>query len=201
MQTIEIIGAVIGLLYLYLEYKANKWLWPVGVLMPIVYVWIFYQSKFYADMGINVYYFFASIYGWIRWNKYSSEKELPITRTPKRLVLPLTLIGTALFAAIAFVLIRVTDSSVPYGDSLTTAISIIAMWLLAQKHVEQWLLWVVVNVVSCCLYVWKGLYPTSILFAIYSVISVFGYFKWLRMMRASNNRVGEFIQTETGEVS
>lgn len=184
MQTIEIIGAVIGLLYLYLEYKANKWLWPVGVLMPIVYIWIFYQSKFYADMGINVYYFFASIYGWIRWNRYSSkEEELPITRTPRRLILPLTLIGTVLFAAIAFVLIRFTDSPVPYGDSFTTAVSIIAMWMLAHKHAEQWLLWVAVNVVSCGLYVWKGLYPTSILFAIYSVISVFGYFKWLRQIK------------------
>ena len=91
----------------------------------------------------------------------------------------------ALFAAIAFVLIRHTDSPVPYGDSFTTAVSIIAMWMLAHKHAEQWLLWVVVNVVSCALYVWKGLYPTALLFAIYSVISVFGYFKWLRMMRAT----------------
>ena len=187
MQTIEIIGAVIGLLYLYLEYKANRWLWPVGVLMPIVYVWIFYQSRFYADMGINVYYFFASIYGWIRWNRYASkEEELPITRTPRRLILPLTLIGTALFAAISFVLIRFTDSPVPYGDSFTTAVSIVGMWMLAHKHVEQWGLWFAVNIVSCGLYVWKGLYPTASLFAIYSVISVFGYFKWLRMMRAQS---------------
>ncbi len=187
MQTIEIIGAVIGLLYLYLEYKANRWLWPVGVLMPIVYIWIFFQSKFYADMGVNVYYFFASIYGWIRWNRYASkEEELPITRTPRRLILPLTLIGTVLFAVISFVLIRYTDSPVPFGDSFTTAVSIVAMWMLAHKHVEQWGLWFVVNIVSCGLYVWKGLYPTAILFAIYSVISVFGYFKWLRMMRAQS---------------
>ena len=187
MQTIEIIGAVIGLLYLYLEYKANRWLWPVGVLMPIVYVWIFYQSKFYADMGINVYYFFASIYGWIRWNRYASkEEELPITRTPRRLILPLTLIGTALFAAISFVLIRFTDSPVPYGDSFTTAVSIVGMLMLAQKNVEQWGLLFDVNIVSWCLYVWKVLYPTASLLAINSVISVFGYFKWLRMMRAQS---------------
>ena len=85
MQTIEMIGAVIGLLYLYLEYKASKWLWPVGVLMPIFYVWIFLQSKFYADMGINIYYFFASIYGWIRWTKTRSEdSDLKISHTPRR---------------------------------------------------------------------------------------------------------------------
>ena len=184
MQTIEIIGAVIGLLYLYLEYKANKWLWPVGVLMPIFYVWIFLQSKFYADMGINIYYFFASIYGWMRWTKARSENsELKISHTPRRDILPLSVIGTLLFAVMAFILVRFTDSPVPYGDSFTTALSILGMWLLAHKYVEQWWFWFFVNIVSCGLYVWKGLYPTSILFAIYSVISVFGYFKWRRMMR------------------
>ncbi|SDZ85693.1 nicotinamide mononucleotide transporter [Porphyromonadaceae bacterium KH3R12] len=183
MQTIEIIGAVIGLLYLYLEYNANKWLWPVGVLMPIVYVWIFFQSKFYADMGINVYYFFASIYGWARWTKHKPEGSgLPIRHTPRRYIIPILTIGTALFAAIAFILIRFTDSPVPYGDSFTTALSILGMWLLAHKYVEQWWFWFFVNIISCGLYVWKGLYPTSILFAIYSVISVFGYLKWKRMM-------------------
>src|SRR5690554_2849532 len=90
MQTIEIIGAVVGLLYLYLEYKANRWLWPVGVLMPIVYIWIFFQSKFYADMGVNVYYFFASIYGWIRWNRYSSREEQPAKRSSLSKFLRLT---------------------------------------------------------------------------------------------------------------
>lgn len=190
MQTIEIIGAIIGLLYLYLEYKANKWLWPVGVLMPVVYVWIFFQSKFYADMGINVYYFFASIYGWVRWTKHQTEgDELPISHTPRRYILPLSVIGSALFAIIAFILIRFTDSPVPYGDSFTTALSILGMWLLAHKYVEQWWFWFVVNFISCGLYVWKGLYPTSILFAIYSVISVFGYFKWKRIMKSETTDV------------
>ncbi|MDD3788268.1 MAG: nicotinamide riboside transporter PnuC [Petrimonas sp.] len=183
MQTIEIIGVVIGLIYLYLEYTANKWLWPVGVLMPVVYVWIFFQSKFYADMGINIYYFFASIYGWIRWTRNKINKNQPeISHTPARYIVPLSVIGIVIFGLIAFVLIRFTDSPVPYGDSFTTAVSILGMWMLAQKYVEQWWLWFAVNVVSCALYVWKGLYPTAGLFAVYSMISVFGYFKWKRMM-------------------
>lgn len=184
MQTIEIIGAVIGLIYLYLEFKASKWLWPVGVIMPIVYVWIFFHSKFYADMGVNIYYFFASIYGWVYWNRHNKneQEKLPITRTPKRFIFPLIIIGTLLFSFIAFILVKYTDSPVPYGDSFTTALSILAMWLLAKKHVEQWLFWFVVNIFSCALYAWKGLYTTSILFGIYAIISVFGYFKWKKMM-------------------
>ena len=188
MQTTEIIGAVIGLVYLYLEFKANKWLWPVGVLMPIVYVWIFFQSKFYADMGINIYYFFASIYGWILWSKHqkNNQEELLITHTPKRYIVPISIIGILLFAIIAFILVRFTDSPVPYGDSFTTALSVLGMWLLARKHVEQWWFWFFVNIISCALYLWKGLYTTSVLFAIYSIISVFGYFKWKKMMLNQN---------------
>jgi len=184
MQTIEIIGAVIGLLYLYLEYRASRWLWPVGVLMPVFYVWIFLQSKFYADMGINIYYFFASIYGWIRWNSDQKESTgLLITHTPRRFILPLSVIGLALFGVILLLLTRYTDSVVAPGDSLTTALSILGMWMLAQRYVEQWWLWFVVNLISCGLYVWKGLYPTATLFAIYTVISVFGYYKWKHLMR------------------
>lgn len=184
MQTIEIIGAIIGLIYLYLEFKASKWLWPVGVVMPIVYVWIFFQSKFYADMGVNIYYFFASIYGWINWSRYknNTQEQLPISHVPKKYFTLLTIIGLLLFLFIAFILIRFTDSPVPLGDSFTTALSILGMWLLAQKYVEQWWFWFAVNIVSCGLYIWKGLYPTSILFGIYSVISIFGYYKWKKMM-------------------
>ncbi|MDR0332320.1 MAG: nicotinamide riboside transporter PnuC [Dysgonamonadaceae bacterium] len=183
MMEIEIIGAIIGLTFLYLEYNANKWLWAVGVLMPVVYIWIFFHAQFYAYMGMNIYYFFASIYGWIYWNRNKSDKEkTKIRHISKRFILPLTVIGIAFFALIAFILIRFTDSPVPYGDSFTTALSIITMWMLAHKLVEQWWLWFIVNVTSCVLFVWQGLYPTAVLFAVYSVISVFGYYKWKRMM-------------------
>ena len=191
MQTLEIIGAIIGLIYLYLEYKANKWLWLFGVIMPVVYIFIFYQSKFYADMGINAYYFFASIYGWIMWtkNRFSEEKNR-ISHTPTRFILLLSIIGISIFALIAFVLVRFTDSPVPYGDSFTTALSILGMWMLAHKYIEQWGIWFIVNIVSCGLYFWKDLYYTGVLFAIYAVISVFGYFKWKRMMREEEVKVG-----------
>jgi nicotinamide mononucleotide transporter len=83
---------------------------------------------------------------------------------------------------------------VPYGDAFTTALSIVAMWMLAKKYVEQWWLWFVVNVVSCGLYVWKGLYPTAGLFAVYSVISVFGYYKWKRMAGEKPETMSMYIE-------
>lgn len=182
-EGLEFIGLFFGLLYLFLEYKANIWLWPVGIIMPLVYIVIFYQNKFYADMGIYVYYFFASIYGWYIWSKsIQKTDEVLISQLPIRYLGKMTGIFVVLFAVIAFVLIRFTDSPVPYGDSLTTALSIIAMWMLAHKYIEQWLFWIAVNVVSTGLYFWKGLDTTAVLFIVYSIIPIFGYFKWKRMM-------------------
>ena len=183
IDPLEFVGLIIGLLYLYLEYKANIWLWPVGVIMPLVYIVIFYQSKFYADMGIYVYYFFASIYGWYIWSKsIKKADEVLISQLPIKYLSKMIALFVIIFAAITFVLIRFTDSPVPYGDSLTTTLSIIAMWMLAHKYIEQWLLWIVVNVVSTGLYFWKGLDTTAVLFIVYSIIPIFGYFKWKRMM-------------------
>lgn len=186
MEYIEIIGAVIGLIYLYLEYKASVYLWPVGVIMPLFYIYIFFFSKFYADMGINIYYLFASIYGWIRWNKESKQsKETSISHTPSKYWGRLLLAFLILFSGIAWMLIRFTDSPIPYGDSFTTALSIVAMWMLANKYIEQWGLWIGVNVVSCVLYAWKGLYPTAMLFVVYSIVPIFGYIKWKQLMLLS----------------
>ena len=183
MEYIEIAGAVIGLLYLYLEYRASVYLWPVGVIMPLFYIYIFFVSRFYADMGIYIYYLFASIYGWIRWNKSASqEQSLAISHMPFRYWSVALLALSILFAGIAWILIRFTDSPVPFGDSFTTALSMVAMWMLANKYIEQWGLWIIVNVVSCALYAWKGLYPTALLYVVYSIVPVFGYFKWKQLM-------------------
>ena len=187
MDTIEIIGACIGLLYLYLEYKANVWLWPVGIVMSLFYVVIFFHGKFYADAAVYLYYIGANVYGLIAWRKslrLQAEKQTvdKIIHTPNKQILPLALVSVALWFVIFFVLRSFTDSPVPWGDAFTTSLSVVAMWMLAQKQLEQWLLWVVVNAVSLCLYVWKGLYPTAVLFAFYTAVAVLGYFKWKKEM-------------------
>ena len=189
---IEYIGVAIGLAYLILEYKASFWLWPVGILMSLFYIVIFFQSKFYADAGIYTYYLGANLYGLIEWRRNSqktAEKsiEMPITHTPKGKILPLTLIGLAIWAALWLLLSHLTDSPVPFGDSFTTALSVVAMYLLAKKHIEHWWLWVVVNLVSTGLYAWKGLYPMAGFFAFYTLIAALGYVRWRREMRGADN--------------
>ena len=188
---IEIIGAVIGLIYLFLEYRASVWLWPVGIVMSLFYVVIFFHGKFYADAAVYLYYIGANAYGLLAWTRSrrlklpdnsTDSNELPITHTPKKQILPLAAIAIALWGLLYWILSTFTDSTVPVGDAFTTALSIVAMWMLAQKYLEQWVLWIVVNVVSTALYFWKGFYPTGVLFLFYIAVAIMGYFRWRKEM-------------------
>ena len=98
----------------------------------------------------------------------------------------LTLLGIACWGVILFILLRYTDSTVAFGDSFTTAASIVALYMLARKYAEQWVVWIVIDVVCCWLYLSKGLYPTSILYGLYSRLAIFGYRKWLKLMNKNN---------------
>ncbi len=192
-QILEIVGAGVGLIYIWLEYKANVWLWLVGIIMPALYIYVCYKAGLYADMGIQIWFLLAGVYGWALWlGKTSCGKEgpgsgtegrLPVTRTPRRTWVPVMLAGIAFFAAISWILINFTDSEVPYCDAFTTAFSIIGLWMLARKYAEQWLVWLVVDVVTCWLYLYKGLPYTGALYGLYSVIAVFGYLKWLKLAK------------------
>ena len=195
MFWLELVGAAIGLAYLWLEYKASVWLWAAGIVMPAIYIYIYAQTGFYADMGINIYYLVAGIYGWAVWLRRGDDgKILPITHTPRRKIASLATVGVIAWAVILFVLLHYTDSTVPYGDSFTTAASIVALYMLARKYAEQWLVWIVVDVVCCWLYVSKGLYPTAALYGLYTLLAIFGYCKWLKLMNKNENK-DETIQT------
>ena len=184
-MALEIIGTLIGLVYLWLEYRASIYLWIASIIMPAVYLFVYYDAGLYADFGINIYYLLAAVYGWWVWkygNKEKQGEELPITRMPRgkwKMAAAMYLVFQLL---IAWVLIRYTDSNVPWCDAFTTALSMVAMWMLARKYLEQWLVWRVVDVVSVALYLYKGLFFTAGLYALYAIIAVYGYWNWKNMM-------------------
>lgn len=186
-QYLEGLGALAGLIYLWLEYKASIYLWIVGVVMSAIYVFVYYEAGLYADFGINIYYFLAAAYGWFNW-KYGCGKgdglqsELAISHMPLRICLPLATVFVFTLLLIAWLLMGFTNSDVPWPDSFTTALSIVGIWMLARKYVEQWLVWIVVDVVCCGLYVYKELYFTAGLYGLYALIAIGGYKKWIRMM-------------------
>lgn len=188
---LEIVGTIIGLIYLYYEYKAHRLLWVMGIIMPAVSVAVYYNAGLYADMGINIYYIIAGIYGFVVWsykNKRRRTVELPISHAPLRYFLPLLLITLVLWVAIYFLLTHYTDSNVPTWDALTTAISVTAMWMLARKYIEQWWLWIVVDVISVGLYIYKGIYLYAALYALYVVVAVMGYKNWIKLMNNERNQ-------------
>ena len=182
---IEVLGVVTGLVYVVLEVRQNKLLWPLGLLTSAAYVYIFFQGKFYADMGLQIYYVLISIYGWYYWSKgarKSEKKELPVVRIHSRQLTILILAVGVFWLLIYFILFHYTDSTVPAGDSFTTALAIVATWMLARKILQHWILWIIANVVSVILYIYKGLYPTVILYLVYAGMSVVGYYEWKKSM-------------------
>ena len=180
---VEVLGVVVSVLYLWFSIRQNILLWPTGIISALLYMVVFFQSKFYADMGLNGYYFFISIYGWFLWRKGDGDKDhrRPVSRINRRLVLILVPVTILIFLGIGVILDRYTDSPIPYWDALTTAMSFTATWMLARKILEHWILWIIVDVISMCLYLYRGLYPTMILFAIYTIMAVVGYREWKKV--------------------
>lgn len=188
---VEALGVVFSILYLYFSIRQNILLWPMGIISALLYIVVFFQSKFYADMSLNAYYFFISIYGWIVWKRGRSRSgnKMPISRIGLKLGVILLLITAAVFFATGMILSRYTDSPIPFWDAFTTAVSFTATWMLARKILEHWILWIVVDSVSLGLYLYRGLYPTLGLFAIYTIMAVVGFIEWKK--EYSRNMIAE----------
>ena len=167
---LQIAGVVLGLLYLWLEYRADIRLWVVGLIMPLVHGALYYKAGLYADCSMQAYYVLAGLYGWIVWHNAPRRKAAAdrIGHTPLRQAAGLIAVY----------------STVPFWDAMTTAGSIVAMWMLSRKYVEQWLVWLAVDLVTVGLYLYKGIPLTAGLYALYSALAVAGYLRWKAKMRA-----------------
>ncbi|MDE6437054.1 MAG: nicotinamide riboside transporter PnuC [Muribaculaceae bacterium] len=185
-MVIEIIGFLLGLLYLWWEYHADRRMWIVGLVMPCISMWVYYTKGLYADFAMNIYYLVMALYGFTAWSRHlkKDKPELPIRHMSGRVILGTLGAFIPVYALIAAWLVFLTDSNVPYADAFTTAMSIVATWALARKYIEQWIMWVLVDAVCTGLYIYKGIYFYSALYAIYTVVAILGYRKWLKLMTA-----------------
>lgn len=176
---IELTASILGLLYIYFSIKQNVLLWLFGILTSALYIYVYFDSKLYADMSLQFYYLFISIYGWYYWinGKSDNKTELKVTYTDKNSALMLFAVTLAIFFVYAIVL-KLTDSTIIYWDSFTTAAGITATWMLVKKKIEQWIIWIIVDAVSAVMYFHKELYSTLVLFVIYTVLAVAGYYRW-----------------------
>ena len=180
----DILGTLTGLIYVYQEYKASIYLWITGIIMPVIYIFVYYEAGLFADFGMSIYYTLAAIYGFVAWKLFSNKehKEVPITHIPQRYILPTIIAFCALWVGIYLILIHFTNSNVPILDSLGNALSIIGLWALARKYLEQWWIWIVADIELSLLYLYKDLFFTGGLYILYVIISFAGICKWKKIM-------------------
>ena len=188
---IEVFGAVAGIVYVFLEIRANIWLWPVGIITSSIYVWVFFNGKLYADMSLQIYYVIISILGWFWWVKGTSREneKLQITNLKLKTGIFLAITFVVLFAAMWATLQHLTDSPVPGWDAFITSLSIIATWMLARKILQHWLLWIIVNITAIMLFIMRGLYPTAFLYAVYGTMSFIGLKEWRKKIILNKNEL------------
>lgn len=180
----EVLAVVFSLLCVLLTIKENIWQWSVGILGVIFYLVVFYQAKLYANMWLQVVLIALQIYGWYEWLYGGKNKsELQISRTSVGLnirLAGLAIIGTA---ALTLGFRKFTDNAMPLGDSASTVLSLIAQWMLAKKYLENWLVWILVNVILIALGIGQQLYLTAGLYVIFFVLAMLGFWEWRKSYR------------------
>lgn len=188
LDWLDIFTTVLGLVYIWLEYRVSIWLWLVGVVMPALDIVLYWRHGLYGDAGMAVYYTLAALYGFAVWRFKKTEKEqkpLPVTHMPRRLYLPTLAFFLVAWALTYYVLITWTNSSVPLQDSFTNALSFVGLWALARKFVEQWVFWIIVDVVCTYLYIVKGIPFKAGLYGLYVLIAIAGFYKWKSLAKQS----------------
>lgn len=181
---LEVIGVITGILCVYLAAKNIIWNWPFAIISVSIYIIIFFEAKLYADMGLQFYFLGMNIYGWYFWSrKPQTEAKVPVVRITSKEIL-LSVIGIILFTAIlGFLLKQKTDAAFPFVDSFCTACSLIAQVLLARKVLENWLIWVFVDVIYVIVYTSKNLHLTAGMYGLYFIIAALGYRDWRKNYR------------------
>lgn len=177
---IEATAVLFGLLSVYFARRVKIAVYPTGIISTALYIYICLNAKLYADMGINAYFMVMSIYGWYIWSEMKPKDtvERPILRLRRDAYAPTLLALIGIFGVLVFVLVRFTDSDVPYVDAFTTSLFVVGMYFMAKKIMEHWWLWIVGDLISVPLYMYKGLGLTSFQYAVFLIIAIQGLREW-----------------------
>ena len=180
---LEAFGFITGAWGVWLQVRESVWNWPVQLVSSALYVVVFFKARLFADTGLNAVYIGLYVLGWYWWLRGGPDRgELVIHRTPLRLAALLAVITVAATAGWTVVLTSINDSA-PFLDALTTAVSLVALFLTARKLLESWWVWIVVNIVYIGLYTYKSLPLTAVLYGLFAALSVAGLLNWQRLWR------------------
>ena len=182
-EPLEGAAVLFGIVSVYLSVREKIASWPTAIVNVTLYIFVFQRARLYADMALQVVYIGISVYGWYEWLHGGRGKSpLPVSRGTRRLAAVLAGIGLAAAALLGTLLARSTNAALPYLDATTTTTSLIAQWMMARKILENWIVWVAVDVVYIGMFLYKSLVLTAGLYAVFIVLSLMGYFQWRRTL-------------------
>ena len=184
-RALEIVATLFGIISVWLSTREHVWSWPTALVNVLLSVPVYYAAKLYSDMGLQVVYAALSLYGWYEWQHGGENRtELHVSRTPRRQVPALVLVGLVAAVILGTVSARLTDASWPYLDASLTAASLVAQWMMTRKLLENWVVWIAVDVVYVPLLAVKHLYEFAFLYLIFLGLAVAGHVEWRRSLRA-----------------
>jgi nicotinamide mononucleotide transporter len=198
---LEVAGVVTGIVCVWLAARSHIWNFPVAIVSCGLYLLVFTRARLYSDAGLQLAFIGLAIYGWWAWLRRQrlgstpgphpepTAVTLPITRTSAGLWALLVGLGTTYALGAGYLFATHTDAALPYYDSTTTAISLVAQYQLSRRKIENWLLWIGVDVAYVGIYWHRGLALTSLLYAVYLALAAYGYWEWLREARANKASV------------
>lgn len=184
---LELVAAVLALVMVGCNMRELHWGWPLAIVSSLLYVGVFAQQRIYGDAGLQVFFAVVAFWGWFQWlrGRRADGQALAVARLSPSGALGAVLATAALWPAVALFLMRFTNSDVPWRDGFVTGASLVGQYLLGRKFIENWIVWLVVNLVSVGLFVHKGLWLTTALYAVFAVLSLAGWLAWRARLRAS----------------
>jgi nicotinamide mononucleotide transporter len=179
MSLFELTASILGVLSVWLLTKQNIWCWPTGILMVLMYIYIFYEAHLYSDMLLQVFFAVMQFYGWYYWLKgKSGEKTLQVNRLNKK-EMGLWLATVLIFSFIlGWIMKKFTNADLPFIDATTAIMSVVAQWLMTKKVIHNWILWIVADIIYVFMYFYKELYSTAVLYIIFLGLACWGYLEW-----------------------
>lgn len=187
MNWLELTASILGVISVWFVVKRNIWAFPVGIAMVLLYIVIFYEAKFYSDMILQVIYVVMQAQGWYLWTRgdRAADDKIAVGRLNRRqwsVSGVVQVLGTLL---LGYTMHRFTDAALPWIDAFTTTMSLLAQWWMNKKYLENWVLWITVDVIYLYQYSTKALYLTTGLYAVFTVLAVIGYFEWKRKVKGT----------------
>jgi nicotinamide mononucleotide transporter len=180
---LEFIAVVFGIVSVLLSVRQNIWSWPTALVNVALFFALFYKSGLYSDMGLQVVYFILSLYGWYEWLYGGKDRtELRVSRLSNRTGVILLGIGVVVWGALTTITSRLPGVALPYLDAALTTASLIAQWMMTRKILENWALWIILDVAYVGMFIFKGLYLTAMNYAVYLGLAVLGHIAWKRSL-------------------